>query len=136
MICRELIEGCEDCAREEEFLISIGHDCGEDTDKWRTVCTIWGEDRRADEELHRASHEPETCESCGAILADRLGTNRIVMKTCRAGCCTIWACPDCGDESCSSGPVNCPVCGSGFAKHPRIRRMRRLYAARKGHRRG
>lgn len=128
-----MIEGCPDCVAEGAFLESLGHQCGpSDLRDYSTLCEIEREARRNSEEFHRLSHEPIRCEDCGVVLNDHLGTTRERVRPCKAGWCNEWYCPDCGMTQSSSGPVECPSCGSfGSVTRRRIARMHRKYRAKR-----
>lgn len=132
MICIALIEGCPGCEKENWFLESIGHECGQSTQRYSTLCEISRKARRRSEEFHRLVHEPLRCEDCGAVLNDHLGNVREKVRMCRAGCCHEWYCPDCGVTQSSDGPVECPACGSlGSVAKNRLRKMHAMYGARR-----
>lgn len=112
MKCLRSVEGCEQCAAEEEWAFSQGHECGPEDKRWSTLCEVVGEGRRRSPELHRLTHEPERCEDCKAILNDRLGLYEIETRPCPSGQCTEWVCSFCKAVQSSEGPIDCPTCGS------------------------
>lgn len=130
LTCDALIPGCPDCAAEQVYRDSIGHDCQHHHEHLRTMCQVMGEARRQDEEFHRLSHEPELCENCQEPIHDRVGLNNTVQKLCPAGCCLHVVCKVCGSDWASYGPIDCPYCGS-LGRHPRISRMRGLYRVKR-----
>lgn len=125
-ICQELIDGCEDCCRQAQYVASLTpkHECDQ-------LCSVRRRFRSEDEEFHRISHEPHRCEYCSQILSDKLGQNFTLVRRCSSGYCTQWACPKCRKTASSEGPVTCPTCGS-LGRAPTIPRIRKQYARRKG----
>lgn len=133
LTCDALVVGCSDCAAEQVYLDSIGHDCRRVRDnRFHTMCEVRGEARRNSEQFHRLSHEPERCERCDRPINDRLGMNNTVQRVCPANQCVFVDCKFCGYSTSSFGPVDCPYCGS-LGRHPRITRMRRLYQVKRRH---
>lgn len=112
MKLQESVEGCSECAADEEWLLSQGHKCGEPSPLWSTWCEVLGQSRRDDPEFHEMSHRPLLCDDCGGILDNRRGLDRIESRPCPSGQCVEHVCGYCGALISSSGPVGCPVCGS------------------------
>lgn len=108
----ESVKGCPWCAAEEAYKLSIGHSCGESTEKYTSFCDLIRKAREQDSEFHRLSHEPNRCEGCGAVLDDRRGLDRHGHRLCESGLCDQWFCPDCNETTSSAGPIDCPTCGS------------------------
>jgi hypothetical protein len=110
--CISIVPGCDACAAEP---LERGHECDD-------LCRLT-RDMKQSPETHRMIHEPQRCNACGSVIDDKRGNDRIVVGTCPGGTCRIWACPDCGSEVASDGPVVCPVCSpveSEFAEHVRV----------------
>lgn len=69
------------------------------------------------------SPPPIYCEKCGGPL----GSDRDTYRDCWAGNCVEILCGQCGTQWAGNGPVRCP-CQS---RHPRLRRIRQMYARRR-----
>jgi DNA-directed RNA polymerase subunit RPC12/RpoP len=122
-VCQEVVEGCPDCEAEAAF--KGDHLCDD-------MCRFWGKQKRNGDEFHRLTHEPERCEDCGGIVSDKRGYRAFDVRACKAGYCTEWYCTHCGATTSSSGPMECPTCGS--LRHlfrERISRMHQAYARRR-----
>lgn len=130
--CRELIEGCPDCAVEQEYKDKIEHACGTSNATLLTSCEVFGGFRREDEEYHRISHEPELCDSCAEPLWDKLGLDKLGTRPCPSGLCTQWFCQYCDHVETSAGPLDCPTCGS-LGRRPAVSQMRSLYRVKRKH---
>lgn len=136
--CVELIRGCPECERENDYKQSTGHECGESGLFFSTSCETFGRLRRESPKLHAMLHEPERCDGCNGILNNRVGDINHRERPCESGCCTEFYCPVC-DTVCSSyGPVACPTCssyGRWLVARSRLRRMHVNYhRRRRGHR--
>jgi hypothetical protein len=112
VILKESVEGCEDCAAEEAWKIKNGHQCGASGASYNSWCSILGESRRKQPDFHRMTHEPEICEDCGEVVDDHRGTTHFEYRKCASGQCDEWFCTFCKGTLGSSGPVDCPACGS------------------------
>lgn len=108
----ESIAGCADCAAEAAYQLSIGHVCDASSSKWTTFCEVIHQTRLSDPEFHRLSHLPTRCESCGQVTDDRRGDVHLGLRKCASGQCDEWFCQHCGATNGSSGPLDCPTCGS------------------------
>lgn len=128
--CGRSIPGCADCLAEEEYAFAHGHCCGAPDSRWTSFCEVVGESRLKDPEMHRLTHQMQVCEFCGAVLDDHRGVIGWELKDCPASQCTQVVCVACGEVDSSFGDVYCPACGS-LSYLPRVRRMRRLYRARR-----
>lgn len=131
--CPEFIEGCADCAAEAAYRATLGINCELDCrpdPKWDTLCQVIGGLRRDSEEFHVASHQPERCENCATVLSGRIGPERTLTRLCRAGLCTEFYCPNCGETAASEGPIGCWSCGS-LGRIKKISRMHVMYRSRK-----
>lgn len=133
-MCVELVEGCSDCEREGAYKEQVGHECGSPRGPFTTTCEMFGRMRREDEKFHRLTHAPILCESCSAVLDDKLGGLTYETRLCPSELCTEWVCPHCDVVQSSAGPVNCPSCGWA-ANRLRVSRIRRAYAAKSRRRR-
>jgi hypothetical protein len=110
--CIAIVLGCPDCLAESGRFTTLHGDCDDLCDMARRM--------KQDPETHRFIHEPQRCNSCHVVLDDKRGNDRTVTRPCANGTCRIWACPDCGAEVASDGPVGCPVCSpieGEFAEH-------------------
>jgi len=116
MILKESVEGCADCAAEEVWKLSQGHECGLSDPRWHTWCEVLGESRRKDEGYHRASHKPLVCEACGKVVDDHRGNEHFGYRRCPSDQCDEWFCKYCDETIGSAGDVCCPTCGSDPAE--------------------
>jgi hypothetical protein len=130
--CVELVEGCPQCELEQQYKDKIGHTCGPSSEKYSTLCEVFGAARRNDEEYHRLSHEPESCDECGQPVWDKLGLNMLGTRLCPSGLCSQWFCRFCDQVDSSHGPIDCPTCGS-IGRRPAVVRMRSLYRVKRKH---
>lgn len=131
MRCVALIEGCAECEREGDWKEKNGHECGEPGERFVNFCQLKFKQRGRDEEYHEISHRPVRCDQCKSILWDRMGYDVMTRNLCPAKMCTQTRCPYCKAIWMEAGPVNCPSCGSFYVPPESLRRMRRLYKARR-----
>lgn len=106
LVCLDMVPGCTDCEAEASHRLvdRLGdHDCDD-------LCRWSGQAKRDDPEFHRLTHQPQTREGCAALIDDKRGNDRTVIKWCPEGSCRLWCCPDCGEDYASDGPVGCPSC--------------------------
>lgn len=73
--------------------------------------------------------EPFFCPRCGVRVGEYGNFHSAVEGSCWAGFCLVVACPGCGVELVSMGPVGCPH--SLRLRSPRLDRIRRLYGRRR-----
>lgn len=121
--CPRVVEGCQQCVEQAERWGD--HHCGE-------LCEMMGESKTRSAEFHQKSHEPMRCDKCRVVVRDQFGKSFLKRRLCQARLCTIWACPKCGHEWASEGPVDCPIDGSddGVIKI-RLKKMHGTYRARR-----
>lgn len=130
-LCVEAVEGCEQCAAESAYRASQGHECGASWKGLRTTCAVFGDMKRRSPGFHKITHKPVCCQFCKIVLHDRVSPARELTRLCRAGLCTEWYCPQCKRTQASTGPVDCPACGS--LRDPGLARIRALYRRRRRH---
>ncbi len=122
--CLESVPGCADCQAEANY--RGPHRCSSDSEKYFTMCEVFGRQKRKNERFHRLTHEPSRCQKCDKVVRDNVGYDVLKMRACKAGYCREAHCPYCDALWSSDGPVACPACGS-WGRDPRISRMHRKY---------
>ena len=117
------VPGCRDCIAEAEATRPADHECDD-------LCRLTA-DMNRDPVMHLLLHQPIRCRKCRAVIDDKRGNDRTVLRSCPTGLCRVWACPGCDAEWASDGPVGCRVCTFGRRPRParRPERLRRLHSS-------